>query len=112
MDKPCSAKDVIQFSFNNENLIRFLDYLELKNKESNNQINELKNRLVLVESTSNTLKQQLPVIVTDFEKKLKAVNDRADSMENKMNHMGRDIQKLQEFEMRSKDKIEVNSLAD
>ncbi len=112
MDKPCSAKDVIQFSFNNENLIRFLDYLELKNKESNNQINELKNRLVIVESTSNTLKQQLPVIVTDFEKKLKAVNDRADSMENKMNHMGRDIQKLQEFEMRSKDKIEVNSLAD
>ena len=42
MQKPCNSKDVLVFEFKSENLAKFLDFLELKSKESGFDISELK----------------------------------------------------------------------
>jgi predicted patatin/cPLA2 family phospholipase len=115
MEKPCLPKDVLFFQFNFDNLANFLDYLENRYKETSFNQSELKARLENFEQLFDNMKNRIPdfkALTTEIDKKFQAVNEKFDKFEGffeKINQVEKNISKLNDFELKSKEKLDVNS---
>ena len=89
------------FKLKSENLAKFLDFLELKSKESGFDISELKIKTNNLDQNITIIKNQLP----DFKKFTDTIYQKIDSINDKLGNLteshNKNVSRFNDFESKS-----------